>query len=69
MPEAYADFLFKNGVDLNWVFNKDDNEGNVFRKEDNINNSADKLLKENVDKNTFINRGVAGNKTSNLYTH
>ena len=32
IPEAYANFLYKNGVDLNWVFNKDDNEGNVFRK-------------------------------------
>jgi transcriptional regulator with XRE-family HTH domain len=62
MPEAYATFLYKNGIDLNWVFNKDDNDGNVFRKEDNINNSADKLLKENVDKNTFINQELLETK-------
>jgi transcriptional regulator with XRE-family HTH domain len=62
VPEAYATFLYKNGIDLNWIFNEDDNEGNVFRKEDNINNSADKLLKANVDKNTFINQELLETK-------
>ena len=61
MPEAYATFLYKNGIDLNWIFNKDDNEGNVFRKE-NINNSADKLLNESVDKNIFINQELLETK-------
>jgi transcriptional regulator with XRE-family HTH domain len=62
VPEAYATFLYKNGIDLNWIFNEDDNEGNVFRKEDNINNSANKLLKANVDKNTFINQELLETK-------
>jgi transcriptional regulator with XRE-family HTH domain len=62
MPEAYATFLYKNGIDLNWVFNKDDNDGNVFRKEENINNSADKLLNEYVDKNIFINQELLETK-------
>ena len=61
MPEAYATFLYKNGIDLNWIFNKDDNEGNVFRKE-NINNSADKLLNGGVDKNIFINQELLETK-------
>jgi transcriptional regulator with XRE-family HTH domain len=62
MPEAYATFLYKNGIDLNWVFNKDDNEGNVFRKEENINNSAEKLLNEGAGKNTFINQELLETK-------
>jgi len=62
MPEAYATFLYKNGIDLNWIFNKDDNEGNVFRKEENINNSTEKLLNERVDKNIFINQELLETK-------
>ena len=62
MPEAYATFLYKNGIDLNWIFNKDDNEGNVFRKEENINDSADKLLNGSVDKNIFINQELLETK-------
>ena len=61
MPEAYATFLYKNGIDLNWIFNEDDNEGNVFRKEENK-NSADKLLPGSVDKNIFINQELLETK-------
>jgi transcriptional regulator with XRE-family HTH domain len=62
MPEAYATFLYKNGIDLNWVFNKDDNNGNVFRKEENINNSTDKLLNVDAGKNIFINQELLETK-------
>jgi transcriptional regulator with XRE-family HTH domain len=61
VPEAYATFLYKNGIDLNWIFNEDDNEGNVFRKEEN-NNSADKLLNGSVDKNIFVNQELLATK-------
>ena len=60
VPQAYATFLYKNGIDLNWIFNEDDNEGNVFRKEEN--NSADKLINGNVDKNIFINQELLETK-------
>lgn len=62
MPEAYATFLYKNGIDLNWVFNKDDNDGNAFRKEENINNSTDKLLNVDAGKNIFINQELLETK-------
>ena len=63
VPEAYATFLYKNGIDLNWIFNEDDNEGNVFRKEENIDNSADKsILKGSIDKNIFINQELLETK-------
>src|SRR5664279_349510 len=61
VPEAYATFLYKIGIDLNWIFNEDDNEGNVFRKEENK-NSADKLLPGSVDKNIFINQELLDTK-------
>ena len=56
IPVAYANFLYKNGIDLNWVFNnKDDDDMNVFRKDENINNPADKLLDQADHTNIFIN--------------
>ena len=61
VPQAYATFLYKSGIDLNWIFNEDDNEGNVFRN-DEINSSADKLLKESADKNIFINQELLETK-------
>ena len=64
VPRAYATFLYKSGIDLNWIFNEDDNEGNVFRN-DEINNSADKLIKENADKNIFINQELLETKHLN----
>jgi transcriptional regulator with XRE-family HTH domain len=56
IPVAYANFLYKKGVDLNWLFNnKDKNDVNVFRKEENINDSTDKLSGQDDDTNIFIN--------------
>jgi transcriptional regulator with XRE-family HTH domain len=56
IPVAYANFLYKNGIDLNWVFDKDGNEENVFRKEENNNDSDDKLLNQDAPANIIINR-------------
>ncbi len=32
IPTAYIEFLYKSGIDLNWVFNEDTDVANVFRK-------------------------------------
>jgi hypothetical protein len=56
IPVAYANFLYKNGVDLNWIFNnKDESAVNVFRKEERIDDAGDRLSDHTDHTNTFIN--------------
>ena len=62
MPEAYATFLYKNGIDLNWVFNKDDKDEHVFRTQENTGHSTDKVLHVDSDKNIFINKELLETK-------
>jgi len=43
IPVSYANFLYRNGIDLNWVFNNNnDADKNIFRSEESI-NTKDKL--------------------------
>jgi transcriptional regulator with XRE-family HTH domain len=56
MPEAYATFLYKNGIDLNWVFNKDNKDEHVFRTQENNSLSSEKVSNVEVDKNVIINQ-------------
>jgi transcriptional regulator with XRE-family HTH domain len=62
MPEAYANFLYKNGIDLNWVFNKDDKDEHVFRTQENADHSTDKAINADSDKNVFINQELLERK-------
>lgn len=62
MPEAYATFLYKNGIDLNWVFNKDDKDEHVFRTQENSGRSSGKVSNAEVDKNIFINQELLETK-------
>lgn len=56
IPVTYANFLYKNGVDLNWIFNnKDESAVNVFRKEETIGDATNKLADQADHTNIFIN--------------
>lgn len=55
IPVAYAHFLYKNGIDLNWIFNNnDESAANVFRKEEKIDDAGNKLSDHPDQTNTFI---------------
>jgi transcriptional regulator with XRE-family HTH domain len=62
MPEAYATFLYKNGIDLNWVFNKDDKDEQAFRTQENTGHPTDKAVHVDSDKNIFINKELLETK-------
>jgi DNA-binding XRE family transcriptional regulator len=56
IPVAYANFLYKNGIDLNWIFdNKDDSDVHIFRKEDDGIAPPASVAGAAEQTNTFIN--------------
>ncbi len=65
VPEAYIQFLYTKGIDMNWLFNTDENTRNVFRKVKHISKSDKGLSEETdvtVDKNVFLNQELLETK-------
>ena len=44
LPNAYVDFLYRNGIDINWIFNNDNDTTNAFRKKENHSSAFSKPI-------------------------
>ena len=48
LPSTYLDFLYQKGIDLNWIFNNDNNIAHAFRNNTN-NHQPARLVNEELD--------------------